>query len=172
MSYRVDETLEVLAEIMHVRSRDRTYRPAHSLRLDACRVVAERRGIQPTTVSDKFRRQLIPHIRGTAAFDVAVGEWLQGDPARLRSALDSHAVTSDDRRQIRAFFSEGRYEPPAATVAEMGAATDRQHRVTVTLDADVAEVFPDSASANDALRALAVMVRRVAVPRPSARGTA
>ena len=44
-----------------------------------------------------------------------------------------------------------------------------QGSVIVTLDPDVAEVFPGSAEANEALRALAGVIRRHRARRPSRR---
>lgn len=163
MSQRIDEILEVLAEVARLRAHGGAGRSATQLRFDACNVVAKQRGILPSTVSDKFRRQLIPQIRDTRDFDCALTEWLRKQPSRLHSALDAHAVSDHDRERIRAFFQD-----TDRALFSASESTDRHSKqdvsrarpdlTVVTLDPDVAKRFPDAIAVNNALRALARLV--------------
>lgn len=166
MSRRIDEILEVLTEVAHLRVHGGASKSATELRREACNVVGERRHILPTTVSDKFRRQLSPQIRGTQDFDRAITEWLRKQPNQLRSALDAHAVSDRDRNRIRAFF-----QGADMTLFPNLESTDRHSKqgvtsvppdpTVVTLDPDVAKRFPDAAAVNHALRALAGIVDEI-----------
>jgi hypothetical protein len=79
------------------------------------------------------------------------------------SARSRRAVIPDEIR-AEYDFSKGRPNPYAARV---------QTGVTVvTLDADVAESFPDATAVNDALRALAKIANRPARKSSSKRRTA
>ena len=76
------------------------------LRKLAVNSVARQRGIDPGTVSDKFRRQLLPHIDGTTAFDELAESWLAAGSPNLYNALSHHAVEESDRARLRAFFRD------------------------------------------------------------------
>lgn len=82
---------------------------------------------------------------------------------KKRSARPRRAVSDDEiRREYD--FSKGRPNPYAKRF---------QAGVTVvTLDADVAETFPDAAAVNEALRALAKIANRPAKRPSSKRRTA
>ena len=74
------------------------------LRLTAIKKIAEVRGISPTTVSNKFRRELKPDIKNTYDFDRKVWEWLASDSNELKRVLLEHATNSADTQRIRDFF--------------------------------------------------------------------
>jgi len=84
-------------------------------------------------------------------------------PAGKKTAARSRRLAHDEIRP-EYDFSKGRPNPYAARF---------QAGVTVvTLDADVAETFPDAAAVNDALRALAKIANRPAKKSSSKRRTA
>jgi hypothetical protein len=83
-------------------------------------------------------------------------------PASKKSARARRVAVDEIRPEYD--FSKGRPNPYAARF---------QAGVTVvTLDADVAETFPDAAAVNDALRALAKIANRPARKPRSKRRTA
>ena len=84
-------------------------------------------------------------------------------PASKKRAVRARRVESDEIRP-EYDFSKGRPNPYAA----------RFHAgvTVVTLDADVAETFPDAAAVNEALRALAKIANRPGKKSTSKRRTA
>ena len=83
-------------------------------------------------------------------------------PASKKSARTRRAA--DDEIRPEYDFSKGR--------PNLYAARFRAGVTVVTLDADVAETFPDAAAVNDALRALAKIANRPARKARSKRRTA
>jgi hypothetical protein len=85
-------------------------------------------------------------------------------PARKKRPARPRRAVSDDEIRPEYDFSKGRLNPYAERF---------QAGVTVvTLDADVAENFPDAAAVNEALRALAKIANRPARKPSSKRRTA
>ena len=82
---------------------------------------------------------------------------------KKRSARPPRAISNDEIRP-EYDFSNGRPNPYAARF--------KTGVTVVTLDADVAERFPDAAAVNDALRALAKIADRPAKKLSSRRRTA
>ena len=104
MSDRISEILEVLRIVRGSYRQGMSDGVLRNLRMDAVDSVAHSRGIDSTTVSDKFRRQLKPDISGTREFDVALQGWLRSGDGRLKAALVKHSVSVDDQRAVRYFF--------------------------------------------------------------------
>ncbi len=87
MSYRIGEILEVVEKVRRSFSNSIGGSSVSDLRIAAVKSVAEGRQIDPTTVSDKYRRQLKPGIRDTKAFDVHLEDWLRSGSPKLRDIL-------------------------------------------------------------------------------------
>lgn len=105
MSARIEEILEVIEE---VRSGFFTTMSTHAFRaqrIGAVERVADLRRIDRTTVSDKFRRQLQPHIANTADFDERLRSWLSSGDIKLRDALLAHSESDEDEAAIWNYFS-------------------------------------------------------------------
>ena len=104
MSETISEILEVLRYVAE------RYEPGMSrgrvevLRLESVRHVALRRGIQESTVTDKYRRRLRPAIDGTQRFDEALYGWLDSRTSTLHLALEQNAGDSGDSVRINEFF--------------------------------------------------------------------
>jgi hypothetical protein len=85
-------------------------------------------------------------------------------PASKKRSTPPHRAVSKDEIRPEYDFSKGRRNPYAGRF---------QAGVTVvTLDADVAETFPDAVAVNEALRALAKIANRPAKKPSSRRRTA
>jgi hypothetical protein len=91
------DVLEGIADQVRHTSR---FVPVAEARKDVISVVAERHQVHPNTVADGFIRRLRPEINSTPEFDVAVGEWLNGKPQKLRSALLRHIGDGLDARRV------------------------------------------------------------------------
>lgn len=105
MSARIEQILEVIWEVEARFRSSLSGRDVSEFRLEALDVVASRRKIDRTTVSDKFRRQLQPKIPGTDAFDSALQDWLTDGDVYLRNALLARAESVADESRIDRFFS-------------------------------------------------------------------
>lgn len=106
MSERISEILEVLRDISELYEPGMSKGKVSALRLEAMNRVAQRRKIQATTVSDKFRRRLRPAIDGTQQFDDVMYNWLNSRTLELQRALEKSAGDSDDRTRIHDFFED------------------------------------------------------------------
>jgi hypothetical protein len=106
MSSRIDQILEVLHEIRKNHHIGMSSNQIINLRNDAVATVTRRRGLTtPTTVADKFQRQLRPEINCTEDFDQVVFGWLGRGSTDLRRILLAHAVSFQDKADIEAFFN-------------------------------------------------------------------
>ena len=113
MSKRISYGLEVLYYIGGIFESHQESRGASSyfrrelkrIRRTCVDATAKRNGVDPTTVSNKFRRELHPHLTGTDAFDQAVWAWLSGQAGGLRRALLGSCVTPEDESAVRDFFA-------------------------------------------------------------------
>lgn len=171
MSERIGQILEVLQE---VKNHYRPYSDVPELRVAATKTVADRLKINVPTVMDKYNKQLRDDILDTSHFDRLVETWLRGGSMELREALLEHAVDKrgDDKRRINSFFDAGAGAESDKAVADESLITSSQideaeapeplPRTIITLDDDVAEVFPDSEAVNAALRTLVAIKNLVA----------
>ena len=105
MSARIEEILEVIDYMHSQYSPDFSENNFRSLRRDAVDYVASCRGIDSTTVSNKFRRELIPDITGTADFDSSLRAWLDNRDSRLKHALIKHSKNDEDESSVNRLFS-------------------------------------------------------------------
>ena len=104
MSQKIEDVLQVLTLIrpgFH-RHRPRSHIEA---RIRAIRQIAKERGVAYQTIGDAYLRRLEPEIKGTAAFDVLVREWLTGASNKLERILVGHALDHQDQRNIVKFFA-------------------------------------------------------------------
>jgi hypothetical protein len=104
MSKKIEEILEVLDDVRNRYRYDKTT-PTRDLRRQADLKVAERRRIDPTTVSNKYRRGLKPLVYNTNSFDAFVDSWLRNNSSELRDILLQHCLNSQDQEMVRRFFS-------------------------------------------------------------------
>ena len=104
MSHRISEIVEVIEQFLALARDPATDAPVWVLRSECDRRVAAWRGIHPTTVSDKYRRQLAPQLRGTGAIEPYLTALRL--VAELRRALEAHAVDSVDRARLGRLFGE------------------------------------------------------------------
>lgn len=103
ISSRIEQILGVLRYIQSRFSR-RDFSSVEDLRREGTEEVANRLGIDKTTVSDKYRRQLYPDVRNTDHFDQLLQEWFDGHSHSLKQSLLSHCTSHEDERAIRDFF--------------------------------------------------------------------
>jgi len=104
---------------------DNSARDVERLRTEALKLIGAELGIDSSTVSDKYRRQLKPEMYGTMAFDRALYEWLKGKSGLLKEVLLRHALTSADRRQVEEAFSLGVPNTPYAIDLEQPESPER-----------------------------------------------
>jgi hypothetical protein len=100
MSTRVDQIVAVLEEVWIRRALLGVFRER------AVPVVAERFGVEPSTVHDKLVRQLGPDVATAVDFDRLLVRWLGGDGEPLRQVLLRHALDRSDEMRIETFFKE------------------------------------------------------------------
>lgn len=106
MSKRIAQILDVIGILRARHRHGMSIGHVPDSRREVVDRVARSFGVDATTISDKFRRQLHPDIIGTNEFDQAVSEWLShGDP-RLQRALLKHSVGARDETRVREFFCE------------------------------------------------------------------
>lgn len=103
MSRKIDEILDVLTYIANSYRDGMSDHAIVKLRQDALYDVARRRSIDPTTVSNKFRRELRPHINNTGEFDKLLIDWLKNNSDELQHALEA-GMNHSDAAKIRQFF--------------------------------------------------------------------
>lgn len=87
MSVRIEDILEVISFLKSKYSKSMPEHDFQELRLSAFDHVAVRRGIDRTTIPDKFRQQLQSAIASTGEFDRALREYLT---LTRRSAIIFH----------------------------------------------------------------------------------
>jgi predicted restriction endonuclease len=116
MSKKIEEILEVLDDVRNRYRYDKTT-PTRDLRRQADLKVAERRRIDPTTVSNKYRRGLKPLVYNTNSFDAFVDSWLRNNSSELRDILLQHCLNSQDQEMVRRFFSSVQALPTLTPVA-------------------------------------------------------
>jgi hypothetical protein len=109
MSDRIEQIIEVVEEVKkEYKDAGRGFSKISDLRLRAVKRVANRREIDHTTVSDKYRRQLKPDVTGTAEFDRLLKDWLDTGSNRLQDVLLRHSVGVGDKRRVKKFFESNR----------------------------------------------------------------
>ena len=84
-----DEQRSIIAQVFF-RARQGVYRR------NAVERIRRRRDRVPSTVADKFVRQLRPHIRNTSHFDDTLAEWLGEQSRTLYYAMKKMRVDDDD----------------------------------------------------------------------------
>ena len=104
MSRTIEEILEVVQEVREGFRNEHGGRSVTSLRIQAVKSVAKRRGIYSTTVSNKFRRELRPEIDGTAAFDQLLEDWLAQGSNELKNIILKHKSDPGDVEFINSVF--------------------------------------------------------------------
>lgn len=98
LSKRVEQTLEVLADVL-------SRRPTIGvIRSRAVRKAAKKFGVRPQTVHDKIVRQLWPSVKNAVELDVMIALCWGGDGTALYQAVLARAVTDDDRAAIDELF--------------------------------------------------------------------
>ena len=103
MSDRIEEILDVVSYVAERYQRRMSEEQVVRLRIEALNDVAKRRAILTSSVSNKYRRELQPAIKGTQAFDRALFQYLDSEQMTLRLALEQNA-TSSDLERIDAVF--------------------------------------------------------------------
>jgi hypothetical protein len=117
MSNRIKQILQVIEEVRRDFLNRSEFTSIKRMRREACDAVADRFGVDNSTVTDKFRRQLKPEVESTDDFDRLLEEWLRRDSGRLQSILLKHTADDSDTRRIKDYFA-GISEPLDATVVE------------------------------------------------------
>jgi hypothetical protein len=169
----IEDLLEVLTHVQRLRHQ-RGPQPVRALRVEATRLVGQRRRKDYDTIANAYLRML---GYSASEIDRAVEDWLAGQPARLHGRIRQRAEGGEDRRRIDEFFGYLAAEAEAdeqlsmpglpAGKAPEGARKGKPRRpVLVVLDKDVARVFPDDEAVNAALRLLIQAARRAQGPAP------
>lgn len=117
MTDRIEQIVSVVRRVLDGYSPGMTFEKVRDLRIDALNIVAAELGIQYTTVSNKYRRGLVPDIEGTHEFDVALYEWVSSSSERLKSILLKHSLTEQDRVEVSKLL--GKLEPPTPVAADI-----------------------------------------------------
>lgn len=138
MKRHVEHILDVVRTIRDLSQQHPNWL-ASDLRIRATRQVARDHRVGRTTVQAAYTRYL---NCDASSFDHLVRTWLQNGSSDLRNKLCS-AFASSDRDRIDRFFTS--------------------KLIQVDLDADLAEVFPDSKAINQALRDLLTLVQKYPV---------
>jgi predicted HNH restriction endonuclease len=154
MSERISEILEVLRYVADHYMPEMSEKDVKDLRIEALGRVAHRRSILPTTVSNKFRRELRPAINGTSGFDRALFEWLDSRATKLQLALEQNATRSDDFARIREFFEDDSLLKQV--VADLAALQEEESGTEGARKARLVSYF----ERNPALRTAAIEIHR------------
>jgi hypothetical protein len=101
---KLEEILEVVEEVKDGFKR-RSTRPMRSLRIEAVKVVAARRGIGPRTVADKFLYGPGPQISSIQELDEYLEDWLVNRSTGLQSLLLNQDLSPLDARLVAQAFS-------------------------------------------------------------------
>ena len=73
------------------------------LRINAQKLVADRRGIQSRSVLTKCYREL--RLKKIAEFDSLLDDWLYQGTNTLKGVLTNYCVNNQDERQVDVFFA-------------------------------------------------------------------
>lgn len=104
MSKLIEQVLEIL-DIVKGLHKDDPETQTKKYRDRAVEQVANRRGIDNTTVRAKYIRELKPDITNTEDFDRLVDRWRRNGSPELERILQRHSKTDQDRERVRRFFS-------------------------------------------------------------------
>lgn len=161
MSKLIEQIIEVLDIVKDLHRKDPATDTSQH-RIDAVEQVAKQRGIDPTTVDDKYNRRLKPDIDKTEDFNEVVDRWLRKGSPELQHILLRHSKKDDeDKERVKRFFST-----PPGRVRDVQkrsqVATSPAHPVTQTPPTPEAEdteetnvpdrVFPDEVPAGTVFR--------------------
>jgi hypothetical protein len=94
MSTTIDQLVEVITEVLETRG-GTLGSSVSDLRRTAVAVVAERRGVEPNTIADKYIRGLAPDVTSSAQFDRLLEDWLYNRSERLLQVMAAHAGRED-----------------------------------------------------------------------------
>ncbi|WAC08901.1 MAG: HNH endonuclease [Thermodesulfobacteriota bacterium] len=100
MSVKIEQIAEVIEEIKEAFRANPSDTSVYSRRLQATKSIAAQRGIEKTTVNDKFIRGLRPHISSLHDFDRLYRDWQNDKSPELKAILLKHATSSSDRERI------------------------------------------------------------------------
>ena len=103
VSKRIEEILEVIDEVHKAAPKGTRYISVRHLRINAQKLVADRRGIQSRSVLTKCYREL--RLKKIAEFDSLLEDWLYQSTNTLKGVLTNHFVNNQDERQINIFLS-------------------------------------------------------------------
>lgn len=117
MSKRIEEILDVVQEVREGFQNEPGGPSVKDLRIQALYSVADRRGIQSTSVSNMFRRQLRPEVDGTAGFDRLLESWLVSGSDELANVLLKYTIDPGDEELINNTFYDAS-EPDAPMAQE------------------------------------------------------
>lgn len=105
-SQRISDILAILAEIK--RRNPRSFEEIREARIESCKTIAKRKGINEESVRDKCWRQLdLPTVED---FDRLVDDWLTNNSTQLEEQLVeriSTRMSEGDRTSIQKFFESG-----------------------------------------------------------------
>jgi len=119
MSVKIDQIIDVVEKIKEALKLNPNTRDFSSLRRQATKAIAARRGKHETTIPDKFIRGLLPDIGSTPDFDRYLEAWVFNNSSDLETILLKHAIGDSDRKRISsALFIAP--EPDAVLAHEFG----------------------------------------------------
>ena len=98
MSDRIEDILDVVNYVAERYQKGMSEEQVSRFRIEALNDVAKRRAILTSSVSNKYRRELQPAIKGTQAFDRVLFQYLDSRQMTLRLALQQNATASDLER--------------------------------------------------------------------------
>ena len=105
MSKRISEILEVITETKNHYS-GQSLESIRKARIAAEKYTTSLHQLKTnTTISDKYGRQLKPHINNVPEFDTALQRYFSEGDMGLRDILLVHAIDSNDRKAIRDLFT-------------------------------------------------------------------
>lgn len=138
MSKLIEQVLEIL-DIVNGLHKDDPETQTKKYRDRAVEQVANRRGIDNTTVRAKYIRELKPDITNTEDFDRLVNLWLRNGSPELERILHRHSKTDQDRERVRRFFSATKtLHTPVAEDIDEPSKPDRVEQKTYRILRDTA----------------------------------
>ena len=163
MQPHFDDVLDVLSAISEQLARTAQVLNIYELRRNAIRSVADswlkrqrfkNRNSAEKSIHDACVRRLSPAIPSVRKFDSLIEQWINGKANSLREALEPSAASPEQRQRLTQILD-------SVGLPRKGKGTRPRSRImlSVSLEPDLAALFPTAVAVRSALRALARIIR-------------
>ena len=104
-------------------------------RQQAAAELARERGVDTTTVTNSFRRNLAPHIKGTEDFDCQLEAHLFKEEAPLMDILKFHCTSDEDLDLVESLYGEHRVNSLSRDIMDLSSlpGTERETQIKCRL---------------------------------------